>query len=76
MNAKLSKMLVLALLVSFAGVAKAQQEAPVAVKTDGLPMNVAAKVKEKAAEGTSALRRYVNNTRMVNQLDFRSIIQD
>jgi hypothetical protein len=73
---KLSKLMAVSFLVSFAGAAFAQHEPPVAVKTGGMPTHVAAKVKEKAAEGTTALRRYVNSTRMVNQLDFRSIIQE
>ena len=41
-----------------------------------MPPHVAAKVKEKAAQGPTALRRYVDTTRMVNALDFRSILRE
>lgn len=63
-------------LFSLAGAAYAQQPEPaVAVKTEGMPPHVAAKVKEKAAQGTSALRRYVSDTRMVNGLHLASIVR-
>ena len=76
MNANFSKQIVAMFLVSFAGAAYAQQpESSVAVKTDGMPPHVAAKVSEKAAQGATALRRYVNNTRLVNGLHFASIVR-
>lgn len=64
-------------LISLAGAANAQQPEPaVAVRSDGLPPRVAAKVREKAAEGPTALRRYVELTRMVSALDFRSLLRE
>jgi hypothetical protein len=68
----------LLLLVTSAGAAWAQQasdEPAVAVKTDGLPLHVAAKVREKAAQGITPLRQYVWISRSVNQLDLRSLIR-
>jgi len=78
MSNNITKHLVVMFLVSFAGAAHAERETepPVAVKTEGLPIHVARKVKEKAAEGVTALRRYVNNTRMVNGLEIRSIVRE
>lgn len=76
MNATFSKQIAAMFLLSLAGTAYAQQpESPVAVKTDGMPPHVAAKVTEKAAQGTTALRRYVSNTRVVNGLHFASIVR-
>lgn len=66
--------LVLAMfLISFAGVSVAA-EGPVAVNTDGLPTFVAAKVKAKAAEGASELRRYVWITRSQHNLSMRTLV--
>jgi len=60
----------------FTGTALAQEnEPPVAVNTDGMALHVAAKVKEKAAEGATALRRYVWITRSQHNLDMRSIVR-
>lgn len=81
MNANFTKSIVVMTLVCFAGVAHAQQqreqqEPPVAVKTDGMPPFMAGKVKEKAAQGATELRRYVDRTRMVHSIDFRSILRE
>ena len=58
-----------------AGTAAAQEtEPPVAVKTDGMALHVAAKVKEKAAHGITALRQYAYITRAMHQIDLRSIV--
>lgn len=81
MNTNFTKSIVIMTLVCFAGVAHAQQqreerELPVAVKTDGMPSFMAEKVKEKAAQGSTELRRYVDRTRMVHSIDFRSILRD
>ena len=63
--------------VLLAGACRASQpEPPVAVKTDGLPPHVAEKVRDRAAQGITPLRRYVTSTRMVNELDLRSIIRE
>jgi hypothetical protein len=77
MNANLSKQIVATMLIAFAGESyAAPQEAAVSVKTDGLPAHVAARVQAKAAEGMSALRRYVWITRGMHALDLRSILAD
>lgn len=77
MNANFAKQIVAMILVAFAGTPLAREPEPaVAVKTQGLPPHVAAKVKEKAAQGSTALRQYVTNTRMVNELDFRSLLRE
>ncbi len=61
----------------FAGAALAQEnEPPVAVNTDGMAPHVAEKVKEKAAEGATALRRYIYITRSQHQLDMRTIVRE
>lgn len=76
MNAKLNSFILAMVLISFAGLSNAgEPEAPVAVKTDGLPPHVAAKVEQKAAEGMSALRRYVWITRAMHELDMRSLVR-
>ena len=76
MNAKLSKTIGALMLCAFAGESYAAPEAAVAVKTDGLPLHVAARVQEKAAEGMTALRRYVWITRGMHALDLRAILAD
>lgn len=79
MNANFTKSIVVMTLVCFAGGAHAQQpreESPVAVRTDGMPPFIAEKVKEKAAQGSTELRRYVDRTRMVHSIDFRSILRE
>jgi len=64
------------LFVLLAGAAaSAQAEPAVAVKTDGLPPHVAARVAAKAEEGITALRQYVWISRGINQLDLRSIVR-
>lgn len=75
MNTSL-KLIVAMLLVSFAGAAQAREpQAAVAVKTDGLPAHVAARVEAKAAEGMTALRRYVWITRAMHGLDLRELVR-
>jgi hypothetical protein len=53
-----------------------ESQASVTVKTDGMPLHVAARVKQKAAQGITALRQYVWISRGVNQLDLRSIVRE
>ena len=70
-----SKQIFAMILFSYAGATYAAgDEAPVAVKTDGLPEHVAQKVREKAAEGATELRRYVWITRGMHGLDMRSLV--
>ena len=54
----------------------AAPDVAVAVRTDGLPLHVAARVQEKAAEGMTALRRYVWITRGMHELDLRALLAD
>ena len=49
---------------------------PVSVNVDGLPPHVANQVKEKAKQGSTELRRFVNRTRMIHELNYGSIVQD
>jgi len=64
-------------LLTCTSAAWAQQgaEPPVNVRTEGLPMHVAARVSEKAEQGITALRQYVWISRSVNQLDLRSLLR-
>lgn len=76
MNANFSKLIVVMMLVSFAGASYAREPEPaVAVQTGGMPPHVAEKVKERAAEGVTPLRRYVWITRSMHGLDLRSIVR-
>ena len=76
MNAKLNTLILAMMLISFAGAVQAREpEAAVAVKTDGLPPHVAAKVEAKAAEGMTALRRYVWITRGMHGIDLREVVR-
>ena len=78
MNAKIHSQLVVMVLVALASstaLAK-EPEPPVAVKTDGLSPYLAATVEEKAAQGFSALRRYVIRTRMIHALDLNTLVRE
>jgi len=65
-------------LASCTGAAWAQEsgEPPVAVRTEGLPPHVAARVQEKAAQGITPLRQYVWISRGINQLDLHSLLRE
>ena len=77
MNLKHTKHVAFAAAALFAGAAFAQEnEPPVAVNTDGMALHVAAKVKEKAAQGATALRRYIYITRAQHGLDMRTIVRE
>jgi hypothetical protein len=76
MNSRLSNTIGAFMLVAFAGETFAASEAAVAVRTDGLPLHVAARVQEKAAEGMTALRRYVWITRGMHALDLHALLAD
>ena len=65
-----------AVALVFAGSVCAQvTEAPVAVNVSGLPPHVAKKVEEKASKGMTALRLYVNRTRMIHELYLGSLLR-
>jgi hypothetical protein len=75
MNTRM-KWIITAVALAASGTAWAQEpEAPVSVNVEGLPAHVAKQVKEKAAQGPTALRRYINNTRMVNELHYWSVVK-
>ena len=76
MKANLSKAIGAVMLAAFAGESYAASEAAVSVKTDGLPTHVAARVQAKAAEGMTALRRYVWITRGMHALDLHALLVD
>ena len=77
MNTTCSKQIFAMILTSYAGASfAAGDEQPLVVKTDGLPVHVAQKVKEKAAEGATSLRRYIYITRSMHQLDMRSVVRE
>jgi hypothetical protein len=77
MNANFSKLIVAMMLVWFAGSSYAREpEAAVAVKTDGLPAHVAARVQQKAAQGVTSLRRYVWITRNMHGLDICALVRE
>lgn len=51
------------------------RDAPVAVNTDGLTANIAAKVEQKAAEGERALARYLETVRPYRQVTLHDVTQ-
>ena len=69
-----AKHIVAIALFAFAGVAFAQAEPPVRVKTDGLPLQVKQRIEEKAQQGQTALIRYLNNTRYIHQLRVEEVV--
>lgn len=74
---KHSQQIFATILISYTGVTfAAGDEQPLVVKTDGLPPHVAAKVKDKAGEGATSLRRYVYITRSMHNLDMRSLVRN
>ena len=75
MNTNLIRTIVAASLFAFSASAAAQQtEPPVAVKTDGLPEHLRARIEAKAQEGPTALIRYVNSTRHLHNLRVEEIV--
>ena len=51
------------------------RDAPVAVNTDGLTPNIAAKVEENAAKGERALARYLETVRPYRQVTLHDVTQ-
>jgi hypothetical protein len=49
-------------------------DGPVVVKTQDLPPHVAKGVEDAAAQGQDSLRRYVERTRRIYQLDLTAIV--
>ena len=47
---------------------------PIYVRTDGLPQAVARRVEEEAQKGLQPLRRYVQRTKFIHQLDLISLL--
>jgi hypothetical protein len=77
MNSNISKHLLAAAAFAITGSVCAQQpEQPVKVNIDGLPPHVSNQVKEKASQGPTELRRFVNRTRMIHELNYNSLVQE
>ena len=66
----------IAFVVLAGAAASVQAEPAVAVKTEGLPPHVAARVAAKAEQGITALRQYVWISRGINQIDLRSLVRE
>jgi hypothetical protein len=76
MNTNLTRTILAAALFAIAPIASAQDaERPVAVKTDGLPDHLRARIEEKAQQGPTALIRYVNSTRHIHNLRVEMIVK-
>jgi hypothetical protein len=72
-----TKQMLAMILISYAGSSfAAGDEQPLTVKTEGLPAHVAEKVRQKAADGATSLRRYVYITRSMHGLDMRSLVRE
>jgi len=63
MNKSITRGLLAAATLCVAGVAAAEQ--PVRVRTDGLPTHMRLQVEAAAQQGPTALRQYLQRTRMV-----------
>ena len=60
----------------FAGQAVARTDSPVPVNLKGLAPHVAKRVAEKAREGSTALRRYLERTRMIHGLHWSDVVRE
>ena len=77
MNIRPTKHLLAAAAFAITGSVCAQEpEQAVKVNVDGLAPNVANQIREKAKQGPTELRLYLNRTRMIHQVDFGSIAQE
>ena len=75
MNTNLIRTLIAASFFAAAAPVLAQEaEKPVAVKTDGLPGHVRARIEAKAQEGPTALIRYINSTRHIHNLRVEMVV--
>ena len=74
MNANLIRILVAASFFAAASAAAQQPEMPVAVKTEGLPEHLRARIEAKAQEGPTSLIRYINSTRHLHNLRVEEIV--
>ena len=64
-----------AALFSLNAAAGDTRDAPVAVNTDGLTANIAAKVEQNAAQGERALARYLETVRPYRQVTLHDVTQ-
>lgn len=77
MNVRTSQRVIVAAALFASGSALAQQaEQPVRVKVDGLPQHVAAQVKDKALQGRDDLRRFIERTRFIYELNYGALAVD
>ena len=65
----------IAALFSINASAGDSRDAPVAVNTDGLTANIAAKVEQNAAQGERALARYLETLRPYRQVTLHDVAQ-
>ena len=65
----------IAALASINTFASDSRDAPVAVNTDGLTKNIAAKVEQHAAQGERALARYLETVRPYRQVTLHDVAQ-
>jgi hypothetical protein len=68
-------MLVVATALLASSALAQEAEAPVAVRTDGLPDHLKVRIEEKAAQGQTALIRYVNSTRHIHNLRVEMVVK-
>jgi len=76
------KCLLVAAAVATAGTVNAQQKetiridenTPVYVRVDGLPQHVAKQVERAAAKGLDPLKKYVQRTKFIHQLDLVALL--
>ena len=61
-------------MVALPAAAEGTGEAPVAVKTDNLPTHVRARLEAAAQQGSQAVIRFVNRTRMLYMLRAEDVI--
>jgi hypothetical protein len=76
MKTNFTKSVLVAVLFATALSAAAQEaEPPITVITEGLPDHVRARVEEKAQQGHTALRRYLQSTRHIHNLRMEVIVK-
>ena len=68
--------LALSLLAMLTAAYGEQRETPVPIDTQKVPPYLAERVKEKAQQGPTALRRFLNNTRTTNDLYFWDLVKE
>ena len=74
MNANAARAILAVALVALATIARADEtEPPVAVNVEGLRPQVAERVRAHAAQGETALRRYLERTRHIHEVRIEDV---